>query len=272
MKTLRYLLCVVLITLFVSCGETTKTSSANALLVADTNKSNKDNALATSDTIRQISNVDTLIRQTAKVDTADYSYYHDSISFETDDYPVTDNMLRRFFKLNPDGQKSLDKSISPYAWFSNDTLKQSLLFNLGTDYYRTEMFDFFNADIPKDMIDKMELGPDMEDIYSEVSKIQVLPGFIHKAKKINQSYFISDKGFRLGDSLKTILAVYGKPDSIRIEEDSIIKYDWDFAGPAFSNKGYIKGEREHKNGWGNQTMMYFRKSRLIAVDIENYMP
>lgn len=66
----------------------------------------------------------------------------DSLRFFTvDDFPVTNRMFRKIynhnqsFKMKSGKIYSLDK-----AWFTNDTLDQTLVFELYTDFFRTDIY------------------------------------------------------------------------------------------------------------------------------------
>jgi len=57
------------------------------------------------------------------------------------------------------------------AWISNDTLKQTLVFELYTDYHRLVTYHFLDNDIPTDLINRMELHIDGGELASDNQKI-----------------------------------------------------------------------------------------------------
>lgn len=109
-------------------------------------------------------------------------------------------------------------------------------------------------------------------------KKKYFDGFIKTSKFIKQSYFTSNKGFRLGDSKTKALKIYNKPDKIR-KENGIEKLEWDFIGDndllvhlATKEKIDLKGKPVAKDSFGHKIIMYFRENRLIGLIILNEIP
>ncbi len=199
-----------------------------------------------------------------------------------DDYSVTNEMLvdktsgNSSHKLKSGEIFSLDK-----VWFTNDTLNQTLVFELYTDYHRLYIYHFYNNDIPKDLIKEMELSVSkgkFENIFDSASfrqKQNYLPGFILSAIKINRSYFTTLKGFNLGDRKAKVINVYGKPDKSS-SLNNIEKCEWKFEGD------YIESEEIHpklktnkplaNNSMGCSVTMFFREDRILAMIISNDIP
>jgi hypothetical protein len=100
-------------------------------------------------------------------------------------------------------------------------------------------------------------------------------GFIKLANKINQHYFTSKKGFKLGDKKEKAVKAYGYPDKC-ISIDNIEKCEWKFEGD------YVESEEIHpkaktngplaKNSFGYCVTMYFRSDILIAMILSNDIP
>jgi hypothetical protein len=195
----------------------------------------------------------------------------------TDDYPVTNNMFVGNYQQRESGEiTSLDK-----AWFTNDTLKQTLVFELYTDYHRLNIFHFYNLDIPEELINNMELHvatgkfKNIFNIATIEQKQKYFRGFLDSSKSIYKSYFITTKGFKLGDYKVKALSIYGQPDSCRTS-NGIEKCKWKFEGD------YIESEENHskmqtkrpfaENSFGFEVTMFFKADKLIAMILSNDIP
>ena len=198
----------------------------------------------------------------------------DSIKkFIVDDYPFTNEMLavktssNSSYKIQSGQTFSNDK-----AWFSNDTLKQTLVFELYTDYHRLVTYHFLDHDIPTDLINRMELHTEGREPASDNQKIKDLNGFLKQTTKINSSYFITNKGFRLGDSKQKAVENYGNPDKQTIN-DGIEKLEWLFIGDtSYDGKTDLKGKSLADNSFGHQIIMYYKNGKLIGQILYNDIP
>jgi len=73
--------------------------------------------------------------------------------FTVDDYLFNNEMFRENYGQKISGQlESFGK-----VWFTNDTLNQTLVFELYTDYHRLKTFHFDNKKVPGELINRMEL-------------------------------------------------------------------------------------------------------------------
>ncbi len=248
----------ILLILLVSCSNRNNNSEKNQ--ITSTNKNN--------DTIKQDNEN---IKLTDSIKT-----------FVVDDYPVTNDMISDLYKDNEDlkiksGQIfSLDK-----AWYTNDTLKQTLVFELYTDYHRLTIFHFQNTDIPTGIIKRMELDiskskfDNVFDTASYQQKETFFNGFIKSSKHLNQIYFTTNKGFKLSDSKDKVISFYGKPDKVNVD-NGIECYEWDFYGEynpggefVHNEKIDLKGKPVAKSSFGYQLIMYFRNNMLIGLIMHN---
>lgn len=193
--------------------------------------------------------------------------------FEVDDFPITNEMLAdktgkySSYKKQSGQTFSFDK-----VWFRNDTLKQFLVFELYTDYHRLVTYHFLENDIPNDLINIMELHVNSGKIASNNQKSKDFNGFLKQAIKINSYYFISDKGFRLGDKKQKAIDVYGKPDKESMNAD-FEKLEWEFIGDIFyDGKTDLKGKPLAKESFGHQIIMYFKNGKLVGQILHNAIP
>jgi hypothetical protein len=176
-----------------------------------------------------------------------------------DDYPVTNKMLEKYFYI--DGQQYSEE----FVWFTNDTLKQTILFQLYTDYHRLSIFHFLNDNFPKDLIKPFSAA----EIGCEKINRTCIDSNIKFADRINRKFFTSNKGIRLNKSKQEVMRHYGKADKIMKQADTEI-YSWDFVGDFFSTDGMPKTNKTYaKNSFGYQVRMFFKNDKLIAMHLHN---
>jgi hypothetical protein len=188
--------------------------------------------------------------------------------FTVDDYPVTNKMFEGVDRSRESGEISSGEG----AWFSNDTLKQTLVFVRYTDDHRLVTYHFLNSDIPNGVINRMELHSADGELATFKQKQKYFRGYLTQTKKIKQSYFRTNKGFKLGDSKEKALKVYGNPDKTKIE-NGIEKYEWDFIGDIlYDGKTNLKGKPLAKDNYGHQATMFFRNKKLIGIIFHNDIP
>ncbi|MGB6093697.1 MAG: hypothetical protein WBF83_08050 [Moheibacter sp.] len=193
--------------------------------------------------------------------------------FVVDDYPITNTMLADKTSNNSSYKKQSGQTYSyDKAWFSNDTLKQTLVFELYTDYHRMVTYHFYNNDIPTDLINRMELHVEGGELASENQKLKDFNGFLKQTTKINATNFITDKGFRLGDSKQKAIDNYGKPDKQSMS-NGIEKIEWEFIGDTFyDGKTDLKSKPLAKDSYSHQVVMYFKNGKLIGQILHNDIP
>lgn len=193
--------------------------------------------------------------------------------FVVDDYPVTNEMLGEGTGQNSRNEKQSGQLLShDKVWFGNDTLKQTLVFELYTDYHRLAIYHFLDNDIPTDIISIMELHISGGKLASEEQKLEDFDGFLKQTEKINSSYFVSNKGFRLGCIKQKAIEVYGNPDK-QTNTAGLERLEWNFIGDEFyDDKIDLKGKPIAENSFGYQVIMYFRNGKLIGQILVNEIP
>ena len=180
--------------------------------------------------------------------------------FTVDDYPITNAMLAE--KKNHSGE----------VWYGNDTLKQILFFELYTDYHRMVTYHFYSNDIPTDLLNKIKPHVDGEVLATEKQKLKYLTTFLNQIPNINSKYFITEKGFRLGDPKQKAIEIYGNPDTTSMN-NGIEKFEWKFIGDIFyDGKTELNGKPVAESSFGHQIVMYFRNDKLIAQILVNDIP
>lgn len=149
--------------------------------------------------------------------------------FIVDDFPVSYEMMRKqeadnysSYTKTSGKTRSLDK-----AWFTNDTLQQTLIFELYTDGHRLVTYHFYTNDIPADLIDRIELHNENGDLANKQQKLRDFKGFLNQAVKIDKKFFTTDKGLSLGDDKQKVLKIYGKPDK-KTEKNGVQKTGMEF--------------------------------------------
>jgi hypothetical protein len=185
-----------------------------------------------------------------------------------DDFPVTDLMLHEHGKKESGTLLSFDK-----AWFGNSALKQTLVFELYTDYHRFVTCLFNNNDIPPDLVERMELNVQGGKLAEHEERTKYFNGFIPQAKQVSADYFVSDKGFKSGSKKEKALHIYGQPDSCKIA-NGIEICEWRFEGDYTDEETpLVKTSKPRaKNSFGYSVTMYFREGKLIAMILFNDIP
>lgn len=187
-------------------------------------------------------------------------------NFIPDNYPVTDEMFAgKYGRIQSGAIISQEK-----AWFRNDELKQSLVFELYTDYHRLLVFHFKNNDIPAELIRRMELLSGDKPACNDAAK-KALPGFIHKAQSVDKKYFQSNKGIKLGDSYEKIAKIYGRPDKVS-KKSGLETYEWDFVGDKTFDPQKDKGKKIAEGSFGHEAILFFRNHQLIGLILHNEIP
>jgi len=209
--------------------------------------------------------------------------FQDSLKFfVVDDYPVTNEMLEDKLSNNSSYSRQVGGVFSfDKAWFNNENLNQTLVFELYTDYHRLETYHFINNDIPEQIIRKMELYVSKNKLNSVFDsatfqqKLNSFNGFIKQATKINAKYFTTIKGIKLGDSKEKAISIYGNPDKTTAEDGFEI-YEWVFYGEynisgefALEDKVDLKGKPVAKDSFGNKVTMFFKGNKLTGQIIYN---
>ena len=212
---------------------------------------------------------------TAKFISKDTILITDTIPrFTVDDYSVTYEMMDEqkadnssLYKKISGKTQSLDK-----AWFTNDTLKQTLIFELYTDGHRLATYHFYNNNIPTELFDGIVLHTFDGEIASNQQKQSDFKGLLKQSVKINSKYFRSDKGFALGDSKQKILRVYGQPDKTTTNR-GIEKLEWNFVGDIlYDGKEDLKRKPLAKNNYGHKAYLFFKNGKLIGQLLRNDIP
>jgi hypothetical protein len=190
-----------------------------------------------------------------------------------DNYPVTNDMLKGNYGKKQSGDLiSFDK-----AWYTNDTLGQTLVIELYTDYHRFQLFHFYNNDIPESLIDRMEfnfaVSKSSYDTASSQKKQELFPGFLTSGTKIAQRYFTTEKGFRLGDKKDKAIKNYGQPDTCYIS-NGIETCEWRFKGDYTDEETPLPISKKPlaEKSFGYGVTMYFRKEKLIAMILFKDIP
>jgi len=164
-----------------------------------------------------------------------------------DDYPVTDSMLRSSMKEINGISIEINGISSSGNWFVDETMSETLVFSLYTDYHRMYTYHFLNSeDVPQEI--KKELPIEDEDTVRQDKEINAhIHDFIGAARKIDKRYFTSIKGRRLGDTKEKVLQSLGTPSNYSINND-VEKYIWEINSTS-------------------RTILYFKKNKLVSVAI-----
>ena len=190
-----------------------------------------------------------------------------------DDYSVTNAMLVDKKSNNSSYKKQSGQTYSfDKAWFTNDTLNQAIVFELYTDYHRLVTYHFYNNDIPAELIDRMELHVNGGELATKSQKLKDFHGFLNQATRIDSSYFVTNKGFRLGDTKQKATKSLGNPDK-KSMNGGVERLEWAFIGDElYDGKSDLKGKPLAKDSFGHQVVMYFKDGKLVGLILYNDIP
>ena len=190
-------------------------------------------------------------------------------TFKVDDYPVTDSM----FKMGINKLKAAGLASDDQIWFINDSLRETLVFDIYTDYYRVNTYHFLNDDIPEELIKKISIYTGDGQYALKENKQQALLNMQKNAPGITKNYFTSNKGFSLRDSKNKAIETYGYPDTINVI-NGVEKLRWNFIGDIYyyDHKIDLKAKPLAENSFGHSITMFFREERLIGMLLENDVP
>jgi hypothetical protein len=170
------------------------------------------------------------------------------------------------------------------AWFTNDILNQTLVFQLYTDYHRMEIYHFMNSDLPQSIVEKIELNTAENKpnyIFHGATfeqKINAFSGFIKLSEKIDEKYFKTQNGIKLGADKAELLKLYDIPDSTLTEQNfEVLKWtftgDYNLTGDFSSTETKdLKKKTVAKDSFGLIITAYFKDNKLVAHIIENDIP
>ena len=191
---------------------------------------------------------------------------------QPDDYPITDRMLGS--DKNQNGReikagklRSLDK-----VWFRNDSLGQTIVIELETDLFRGGFYHFLNNDIPRALINDMELNTPDGDTADITLKVKNFHTLIKSGRPLADKYFKSIKGFKPGDKKEKALKVYGKPDAKSVA-GNVERYEWNYVGDnGYDGKENLHGKPLAAGSFGYHVIIYFRNNQMIGMVLKNDIP
>ncbi|MBW8687970.1 hypothetical protein [Chitinophaga rhizophila] len=228
----------------------------------------------------QAKTTDRRVVSTSSIDTTlqpkapDAVFVTDTIKrYIVDDYAVTNEMFAASrddsatYKKQSGDIFSFDK-----VWFTNNTLKQTIVFELYTDYHRMVTYHFYNDDTPAGLVSQIALHQHNGQSATAEQKLRAFSGFLDQAKEIDAHYFTTNNGFKLGDTRRKAIKLLGNPDKTVTTED-IEKLEWEFVGEDFyDRKSDLHGKPLAKDSFGHHISMYFRKGLLVGIILFNDIP
>jgi len=187
-----------------------------------------------------------------------------------DDFKVTDEMFGTDTSENARRIKFGSVVSDGMVWFGNRSLNQTLIIELYTDNFRNVLYLLKNDDIPANLMSKIEFTNEDGDM-SGIKEIKAQMGkFIKAAKQIDKHFFISRKGFRIGEDTTRAFNFYGPPQK-KIVKGSLTQYQWVFMGEN-SDHHANKKSAIAKDSFGYQVTIFFRNGLLIGLILDNDIP
>lgn len=186
--------------------------------------------------------------------------------FFADNYPVTENMFGKATSNRPVITSHLRSENT--AWFTNDSIQQSLMFILFSDNSRIVTACFDNNNIPSEVFSKMDFSDHNNYSASKEDRLLYYKEFFKSAKKIDKKFFTSNLGFRIGDLKEKAITKYGKPDSIKTVE-GFEKYYWTPAGAQITRQNVPEKDLLLIDIKKQFITMYFKNNKLATMILDN---
>lgn len=186
--------------------------------------------------------------------------------FFADNYPVIDKMFGKPTSSRPVTTAHLRSENT--AWFTNDSLQQTLMFILFSDNSRLVTACFDHKNVPSEVFSKMDFSDNHNYPSNEEDRLLYYKEFFSSAKKIDTKYFISNMGFKIGDPKEKAIKKYGKPDSIRVVE-GFDKYFWNPAGAQITRQNVPEKDLLLIDEKKQFITMYFKNNKLATMILDN---
>lgn len=185
-----------------------------------------------------------------------------------DDFPVTNTML------DDNKGKVINNKVDTgnEAWFTNQKLEETLMFELHHAHYRKTIYDFYTASVPDAFLKEMRLYTAKGDTLNVKQEAKYLPVLVKAATVIEPSYFTSLKELKLGASKEQALHFYHNPDSVT-QPDGYERYEWNFPGDMYyEERSTVGGKPVVKDSFGYKVIMYFKNDKLEGMIMHNAIP
>jgi len=186
--------------------------------------------------------------------------------FFADNYPVTDKMFGKPTANRPVTTAHLRSENT--AWFTNDSLKQTLMFILFSDNSRIVTACFDNDNAPTEVFSKSDFSDKDNYPASREDRLLYFKEFFGSAKKIDSKFFTSNMGFRIGDLKSKAIKQYGKPDSIKMVE-GFEKYYWNPEGAQITKQNVPEKDLLLIDEKKQFITMYFKNNKLATMILAN---
>jgi hypothetical protein len=164
-------------------------------------------------------------------------------------------------------------SKTPYKdenWFTDDSADQEMLIGTGCDMIISNVVLYLRNVVPQKIDEDAINNPE----------IMGLP-----RKKIARSFFVTERGLKLGDTKEKAFKLYGKP-TIVDKVSGYEKYEWDYVGiedPEGESVldfnqynddciGRAKKGYRFTYGFGYKVKLFFKEGKLAALILERELP
>lgn len=171
-----------------------------------------------------------------------------------DDYQITNNRFRK--------AQQPERPVFKFdaAYFCNNN--EVIAYKLYTDYFRAGIFHFYNDAVPEILLKELQLN-------KPLGKGQTV---VPKMNELHTDYFVSKKGFRLGDSKEKAVDIYKTPD-IEETKDGIEHLKWTFIGDeVYDGSQDLKGRPVAYQSYGHTVHMYFKNNKMVGHYLINDAP
>jgi|SRR6185312_5480680 len=191
---------------------------------------------------------------------------------QADDYAIDNALLKNGY----DGKEINGIYFIDQVWFKNDSLKQSILISLYTDYHRIHILHFKNDSVPYDLLPYIQFFKKVSqselDTVSPTVTQKNIPIFLKGATTLPKKYFVTKHGLKLGLTKTALLKKCGAPHSTTTKNNLEVLV-WNYPG----DQGYTENQKKPqgtlaKNSFGYTLTTFLKNDQVIALRIDNDIP
>lgn len=169
-----------------------------------------------------------------------------------DSYDIPKPMLE---KVNTIRTKNI--SVDRTVWFTNDTLRETLVYEIFRKDRKLFIYHFMNKFLPEAMLNQMVFFDTAAQTYATLEQKQAaIPELVKQAQRLPASFFSTSRNLHMGDALQKVIAAYGNPQRITTYtyDNNVKAYEWSF------DIRTAEGESSMQ-----EITLYFRKDKLVAA-------
>jgi hypothetical protein len=151
--------------------------------------------------------------------------------------------------------------------FKNNRLNETIIIQLHTDLYPSEIFHFYKDNIPKDLLKHYHEFAALNKI--DINIADNLNTLIKESREIDERYFTTKMGFKLGMNKSDAINIYGAPHKTEKDKNTSILI-WDYFGN-YSTE-IIPDSLLSASKFGYTLKVYFQDDIAYFINMSNIIP